>query len=146
MPKRKEVIIFDSTASIEPESDEDVNLWFDDECDNLNKTLDCRLFIVADLGLWNGRHSAYKICSRKLSDIMTEGNYDAIKVYSDGLDIRKDSHHHDGVNHYTFRLIRENRNIEKLCTMLYNGETIDRRTLNYYTKSVLPEIKKIYGI
>ena len=137
-----EHIIYDSWDDTSEDPD---GLFFIDECDNLNKELDGRILAIADLGLWNGRHDGYKILGKNLNEVMYAGNYDFIKIFSDGLDICKTSAHHDGTNHYVFREIREDRNIDNLTTMIYNGEYVSRQKLNYYTKSLVKYVNNIYG-
>ena len=137
-----EHIIYDSYDDTNEDPD---GLFFLDECDNLDKELDGRILAIADLGLWNGRHDGYKIGGTNLSEVMHMGNHDYIKIYCNGLDICKRSVHHDGTNHIVFREVRENRNIDNLTTMIYNGEYVSRQKLNYYTKSLAPYVKGIYG-
>jgi len=143
----KEHIIFNSEDFLEDEDEDNdrASMYFQDECMNLDKELEGRVIAVADLGLWNGRHSAYRICGHNLNEIMDVGNYDYIKIYSDGKDICKTSIHHDGTNRYIFREVRENRNIDNLTNLLYNGEYVSRQKLNYYTKSLAPYVKDVYG-
>ena len=41
-------------------------------------------------------------------------------------------------NHYIFRELRIDKNINKLKKRLQNGETVTPQLLNYYTKTLLP--------
>lgn len=117
----------------------------DDERMNLDKVVDGRILVIADLGLWYGRKSAYKIVdSCNIKDIL-EFTYDYAEFYGDGYNIRGTEWHHDGVNHYLYRVIREDRNIQNLLDAIYNGEEITNSKLNYYTKSLYPYAAKIYG-
>ena len=116
-----------------------------DERMNLNKQVDGRILIIADLGLWNGRKQGYKIInSCNIADIL-HFNYDYAEFYGDGSNIRGTEIHHDGTNYYEYRIIRENRNIDNLLNAIYNGEQITRKKLNYYTKSLYKEVANIYG-
>lgn len=119
--------------------------YFQDTLLNLKSTTDNQIICIADLGLWDGRRSAYKICNRLLSECLTVGNHDYNHLYYDGYNVRKTSVHHDGTNHYLFREIKPGVNIEKFCDMLYNNEPIDNKTLNRYTKSLRKYVKKVYG-
>lgn len=119
--------------------------YFDDEVCNLNVKLDGRVLAIANLGLWNGRAQGYKIGKANLNEVMTIGTEDYIDVYFDGYNIHKTAWHHDGTNYLTFREIREERNIDNLLDKIYNGEEVTRAMLNYYTKSLAPYIKQVYG-
>ena len=121
------------------------NLYFDDEMENLNLRLDGRILAIADMGLWNGRHQGYKIGKNNLNEVMTLGNEYMIEIFQDEHDIKKISSHHDGTNFITFREIREDRDIDKLLSDIYNGKEISRQKLSYYTKSLNGYVDEIYG-
>lgn len=115
---------------------------------NCNVYLENPILVIASLGKWNGEKIGYKIInSGLLSDIFhMNDNYNYHKYYSDGYNIRCEAIHHDGTNYYEFREIRNMDNIETFLNNLLNDKyTNNRRMLNYYTKSILPEFKKIYG-
>jgi len=124
---------------------ESESMWFNDELENLDQELEGRIIAIADLGLWDGRKSGYKIGGTNLNEVMTIGNHDYVKVYSDGYNIRKESSHHDGTNRTLFRMVRENRDIERFTDMLYNGKPISKSVLNYYTKSIEKNVRSIFG-
>lgn len=121
------------------------NTYLDDERYNLNKYLDGRILIIADLGLWNGRKRGYKIIDGNISNILYDNDADFIEWYADQYNIRATAHHHDGTNHYLYREIREDRNIQILLDDIYNGREISRSKLNYYTRSIRPYVAEIYG-
>ena len=121
------------------------NTYLDDERYNLNKYLDGRILIIADLGLWNGRKQGYKIIDGNISNILYDNDADFIEWYADQYNIRATAHHHDGTNYYLYREIREDRNIQILLDDIYNGREISRSKLNYYTRSIRPYVAKIYG-
>ena len=123
--------------------------YLDDERMNLDKVVDGRILVIADLGLWYGRRSAYRLIeSRNIKDIL-EVRHDYAEFYSDGHNIRGIEHHHDGANFYEFRIVREDRNIDKLLNDLlndiYDGKEISRKKLNYYTKSLHKAVAEVYG-
>ena len=120
------------------------DMYLDDERANLNEKADGRILVIADLGLWYGRKQGYKILGRNISEILHD-DCDYIEWYGDGYNIKATASHHDGVNYYEYRVIREDRNIQNLLDAIYNGETITRTKLNYYTKSLYPYVAKIYG-
>lgn len=121
------------------------NTYLDDERCNLNKYLDGRILIIADLGLWDGRKQGYKIIDGNISNILYDNDADFIEWYADQYNIRATAHHHDGTNYYLYREIREDRNIQILLNDIYNGREISRSKLNYYTRSIRPYIAEIYG-
>ena len=121
------------------------DMYLDDERCNLNKEVDGRILIIADLGLWNGRKSGYKIIeSRNIKNILSS-QCDYVEWYGDGYNIRCTGHHHDGTNRYLYRVIREDRNIDKLLDAIYNGEEITSSKLNYYTRSLYQDVANVYG-
>ena len=119
--------------------------YLDDERMNLDKVVDGRILVIADLGLWDGRRSAYRLIESRNINAILNFNYDYAEFYSDGYNIRGTEAHHDGVNFYEYRIVREDRNIENLLDDIYEGREISRKKLNYYTKSLYSEVAKIYG-
>lgn len=118
-----------------------------DERLNLNKEVGGRILIIADLGLWNGRKSGYRILGTNIKEIFninTRG-FDYAEFYGDGHNIKAVEYHHDGMNYYEYRVIREDRNIDNLLDAIYNGEEITRKKLNYYTRSLYKDVAKVYG-
>lgn len=121
----------------------DLNLG--DERANLNIQLSGEIIAIADMGLWNGRKTGYKIIkSGNINDILYSDS-DYVEWYSDGYNIKATMHHHDGTNYVEYREIRADRDAEKMMNMLYSGQKVSRSMINYYTKSILPEIAKVYG-
>lgn len=134
-------------------NDEDLYKWatelndeyLDDERMNLDKQIDGRILVIADLGLWNGRKPAYKILNSKNIKHILQYTYDYAEFYGDGYNIRGTEIHHDGTNYYLYRVIREERNINNLLDAIYNGEEITSSKLNYYTKSLYKPVANVYG-
>lgn len=122
--------------------------YLDDERANLDKTLPNPILVIANLGLWNGRTTAYKIIqSGNLKDILTP-QVDGISGqhwYCDGYNICCDETHHDGTNHYLYREIKNSENIENFLNMIYRKDNWEEK-LNYYTKSIASDIGRIYGL
>lgn len=121
------------------------NLYLGDEQMNLDKKLNDRILIIADLGLWYGRKSGYKILGNNINEMFNIGSFEFAEFYGDGKDIRAKEVHHDGTNHYLFRVIRSGRNIDKLLEAIYNGEEISKQKLNYYTRSLYKDVADVYG-
>jgi len=146
LSERRDIPIEDITEEmLQDERNDMTEMYFQDELDNLDQELEGRIIAIADLGLWTGRVSGYKIGGTNLNEVMKIDNHDYIKVYSDGFNIRKESSHHDGTNRMLFRMVRENRNIDHFTDMVYNGNPISKSVLNYYTKSIEKNIRNIYG-
>lgn len=119
---------------------------YDDERINLNRELDGRVLCIANLGLWNGRRSGYKILGTNLKDVLYNIACDEVKIYADQYNIKAEGYHHDGSHYVEYREIREDRNIQNLLDKLYMGEPVSRSEVNYYTKSLRPYLEEIYGI
>ena len=126
---------------------EDIDLFFEDETCNLNKELNGRILAIASMGLWNGRKSGYKILGNNLNEVLTSSiGCDEKEVYCDAYNVYARGYHHDGRNNVEFREIREDRNIENLLDKIYSGQEVTRREMNYYTRSLRPYVKSIYGV
>ena len=81
--------------------------YLNDEIDNLDKELDNNIVVFANLGLWNGRHAACKISkSSNLNDIFNYCCGDYVTWYVEDEDVKCDDTHHDGTNHYIFRMLK----------------------------------------
>ena len=139
----------------DPDDEDELYKWmiemndmhFEDEQYNLNKEVDGRILIIADLGLWNGRKDGYKILGTNIKEIfnINPRGFDYAEFYGDGYNIRATEHHHDGTNHYLYRIIREDRNIQNLLDDIYDGKEYTMKKLNYYTKSLYKDVAKVYG-
>jgi hypothetical protein len=88
--------------------------------------------------------AGYKIGAANLNEVMKMEMKTSLKFMPNTATSRKLSHH-DGTNHLLFREIREDRNIEVLLDNIYMGKTITAKMLNYYTKSLYPYVKEVYG-
>ena len=135
------------TADVTNSIYESIDLWFDDEQSNLFRILDGRILCIANMGLWNGRRSGYKILGNNLNEVLTCGiGCDEKEIYCDAYNVLAKGYHHDGTNYVEFREIREDKDIDKLLDKIYNNEPVTRAELNRYTKSLRPYVAKVYGI
>jgi len=126
---------------------DDIDFSFEDEESNLYKVLDGRILAIANMGLWNGRRAGYKVLGHNLNEVLTSTiGCDEKEVYCDAYNVCAIGYHHDGRNYVEFREIREDRDIDRLLNKIYNNEEVTRREINYYTKSLRPYIKEVYGI
>lgn len=107
----------------------DIDRSYDEESLNLNINTDGDIITIADIDLWNGRCSGYKILDKNnLKEILYYGNEDYNHLYYDGFNVYKKASHHDGTNHIMFREVRPDVDIEKLFDKIYNNKPISKAT------------------
>lgn len=127
--------------------EETLAMYAEDEVVNLN--IDCGdIIAIADLGLWDGRHSAYQMIKRgKVNGIFDIKLYDEYEFYCDQYNVKADIYHHDGCNHITFREVISGKNnaLERLQNALYNQEEVTAEMIRRCTRSLRPYVKKCYG-
>lgn len=122
--------------------------YLDDERTNLSIQLPQPILMIADISRWDGRYSGYgEINSGKISDCLYS-ELDYATWYVDKLgDLRCDAIHHDGTNHYLYRVykpgVRESQ-IDLLKEKLYEGKAT-RADITRITRRLGDEIAKVYG-
>ncbi len=124
------------------------NDYLYDERVNLNIQLSQPILVIADLGRWNGRFSGYReIESGNIKDCLySEMDYNTWFVDKYG-DLRCDAVHHDGTNHYLYRVYKSGvseAQIDRLKDKIYNG-TATRQDITRVTKRIGDDIAKVYG-
>ena len=125
---------------------EDNNLSLQDEIVNLDIPLDHQILVIADLGLWDGRRSGYRVLPANVNAILRVSCGDFSHVYADAYNIRCSDTHHDGTNYYLFRELRgDTDECQPLIDAIYNGEQIITSLLNRYSRSLLPYVADVYG-
>ena len=122
--------------------------YLDDERMNLNIQLSEPIILIADLGLWNGRHSGYKVIeSGNIADCLRlHHDYATFSVDRFG-DLRCDDVHHDGTNHYLYRVFKDgttDQQRENLEEKILYG-TASRSDITRVTKRLGDEIGRVYG-
>ena len=122
--------------------------YLDDERVNLNIQLSQPILVIADLGLWTGRHSGYKeIESGNIRDCLySQYDFTTWYVDKDG-DLRCDDIHHDGTNHYLYRVYKDSaseEDREDLKDKIYMG-TATQEDIARVTDRLGDEIGKVYG-
>lgn len=125
--------------------------YLHDERLNLNIKRERSILLVADLGLWNGRSTAYRIIeSGNIADCLesqlkSESHLD---IYLDERgDLRADEAHHDGTNHYLFRSFKTTateQQIENLKEKIYCGNAT-RADIVRLTDRLGDKIAAVYG-
>lgn len=123
-----------------------VNL--EDERANLNIQLSQPILVVADIGRWNGRFSGYaEIKSGKICDCLYS-EMDMCEWYVDKYgDLRADAVHHDGRNHYLYRVYKDTATdcqIENLKAKIYDGKAT-RADITRVTRRLGDDIAAVYG-
>lgn len=122
--------------------------YLDDERNNLDIQLSQPILVVADLGLWYGKRMGYKeIKSGNIRDCLYSDT-DYSTWYVDQLgDLRCDAIHHDGTNHYLYRVYKDDvteTQIDNLLTKIYEGRAT-RKDITRVTCRLGDEIAAVYG-
>lgn len=122
--------------------------YLDDERINLNIQLSQPILVVADIGRWNGRFSGYRVIeSGNIKDCLYTG-MDMSEWYVDKYgDLRADGIHHDGTNHYLYRVFKDtatDTQRDNLLSKIYDGKAT-RADITRITKRLGDEIAKVYG-
>ena len=123
--------------------------YLSDERDNLNVCLSQPIIVIGDLGRWNGRVMGYKmIDSGNIKDCLYSDT-DYTEWYVDKYgDLRADAVHHDGTNHYLYRVFKDGvseTQIENLQNKIYFGKAT-RADITRVTRRLGDEINKVYNI
>lgn len=127
--------------------EQDYSDWYSNEFENLDKELQGRVIAIANLGLWNGRKSYYKVMNSNLNSVLDSCGGDYLKVYTDRYDVKSTAVHHDGVNYITYRMLKPNLSevqIDNFLNKLASGE-FNHKDISRYTTSLKSQINKIYG-
>ena len=122
--------------------------YLDDERANLNIQLSAPILVIADIGRWDGRYSGYgEIKSGNIRDCL-HSSLDYATWYVDRLgDLRCDAVHHDGTNHYLYRVYKSGvteMQMERLKEKLYDGSAT-RSDITRITQRLGDAIGKVYG-
>ena len=124
------------------------NEYLSDERMNLDIQLPQPIIVIGDLGRWNGRVMGYKIIdSGNIKDCLSSDT-DYTEWYVDRYgDLRADAVHHDGTNHYLYRVFKEGvteSQMERLKAKIYRGKAT-RADITRVTKRLGDEIGRVYG-
>lgn len=120
-----------------------------DERTNLNIQLSQPIIIIGDIGRWNGRVMGYKtIDSGNIKDCLYSDT-DYTEWYVDKYgDLRADAAHHDGTNHYLYRVFKDTATesqIENLKYKLCEGKAT-RADITRITRRLGDEIARCLRI
>lgn len=122
--------------------------YLEDERANLDIKLGSEIIILADLGLWNGRQKGVRIIgSGNIKDCLSS-ECDYVTWYCDRYDFRCEAVHHDGTNHYLYRVLKEDLTSDQRSHFfwkIWHEGNLDEKMIRRYTRSIRPEIAKVYG-
>lgn len=126
------------------------NEYFHDEQANLNIPTEGRIIAIADLGLWNGRRSGYKL--KDDHNIRACLSFDADCGYGEWWvdshnNLRSRQTHHDGTNFLLYREVKPETTsdqLDNLCWKIYQGKATSR-DITKYTRSLGKRVKDVYG-
>ena len=122
--------------------------YLGDERMNLNIQLSQPILVVADIGRWDGRYDGYaEIKTGNIKDCLYS-EMDMCEWYVDKYgDLRADAVHHDGTNHYLYRVYKDtatDSQIENLKAKIYDGKAT-RADITRVTRRLGDEIAAVYG-
>jgi hypothetical protein len=138
-----EHIIYDSESETSEYDFDDESANLDIELDNGYNTIIC----IADLGLWDGRKSGYKmLAGNKVNQVLSQaqGEYYKVVYDSETDDVKATDIHHDGTNYYIFRELKKNMDITILQDLIYYGKAT-QADINKFTKPIGKYVRKVYG-
>lgn len=122
---------------------EDCDSYLYDERANLDKEVDGVIVAFADLGLWNGRVNGARIEGTNVKDILHSG-CDYLDWYCDRYNVRCSASHHDGTNHYLYRVAKDREQAERLVNKIAYGGMTEEQFMKA-TRSLRPYVAKVYG-
>lgn len=124
------------------------NEYLDDERVNLNIKLGQPIICIANCGFWSGYYTGCRIIeSGNIADCLyTQCDY--AEWFVDGYkNLRCTSIHHDGRNHYLYRVFKNGTTYtqrENLEDKIYRGIATPR-DIGRVTRSIGKEIGRVYG-
>lgn len=125
------------------------NEYLDDERMNLNIPTEGRIICIADIGLWYGRRSGYKLYGHNIGEclyLIQDCDYGEFYV-DEHNNLRSRQSHHDGTHYMLFREFKPeitSDQADNFCHKIYNGKAT-AKDITRYTRSLGKRIKKVYG-
>ena len=119
--------------------------YLDDERINLSGIETNQIVAIADLGLWHGRRTGYKLLDTVADCLYSD--CDEVKWYCDRYDFKATMSHHDGTNYIVYREKKDNISTEQwlnFIAKIFSG-TVTKADITRYSKSLRPKIAKVYG-
>ena len=123
--------------------------YLGDEKANLNIDVSEEIIIIADLGLWDGRHQAYKILHKtNIADCLTGTCGDYVTWFVDDRgDLMCRDCHHDGTNLYTYRAWKPEISHAQRSYFMQKvaiGKAT-RKDITRYTQRIGDRVADVYG-
>lgn len=124
------------------------NVYLDDARMNLDIPVSEEIIVLGNLGLWNGRKSGYKeIHGHSIKDCLhTDTDY-ATWYLDDRGDLCCEAIHHDGTNHYLYRVFKPDvsgTRKENFLEKVLRG-TVTRADITRTTQRLGDKIAEVYG-
>lgn len=106
---------------------------------------DYKILAVADVGLWYGRRTGYRIYEN-LQDVFYS-ECDSVKWYIQNSSLKYVGYHHDGTNYATYYLIpkEHGRGVESILDDLYNNVPVNKSRIYRHCKPLGKIILKHLG-
>ena len=121
----------------------DCDQYLYDERANLDVEVDGWIVAFGVLGLWDGNHNAGCTFGNKVKNIL-KSECEYIDWYCDRYNVRCRASHHDGTNHYLYRVAKDREQAKRLVDAIaYEGMTEEE--FRKSTKSLRPYVAKVYG-
>lgn len=125
------------------------DMYLEDERMNLNIDTEGRIICIADIGLWDGRRSGYKLYDHNIGECLyLTRDCDYGEFYVDEYNnLRSRQSHHDGTHYLLFREFKPeitSDQADNFCHKIYNGK-VTTKDITRYTRSLGKRIKKVYG-
>lgn len=124
------------------------NNYLDDERMNLNIKTEGRIVCIADVGLWNGHKTGYKLYGHNVGECLKFfKDCDYADFYVDRYDFRCKQTHHDASTYAVFRELKPNLSSDQIDNFLWKiyNEKVTQKDITRYTNSLKERIKKVYG-
>lgn len=125
---------------------EDIWEMYDCEKINLDYTLPNNIIAIGSVGRWNGTFAGGKVMGNNLNEILYAGDCDDINVYWDRYNVHSELAHHDGRHSMTYRMLKDGVDGDWLLNKLVYGGGLSSNDITRYTTSLVPYVKKVYGI
>jgi hypothetical protein len=122
----------------------DCEIDFGDERMNLDVDVEGVIVCFASLGLWNGRVNGAKVVGTNVRDILYDNNCDYLTWYCDKYNVRCDAVHHDGRNHYLYRVVKDRETADRIVDKIAYKDMSEEQ-FRRATRSLRPYVSKVYG-
>ena len=129
--------------SLEEYIEETNNNYLYDERANLNVKVDGVIVVYALLGLWDGIHFGGKTCGNNVRNILSS-KCDYVEWFCDRYNVRCNASHHDGNNHYLYRVAKDEETAERIVNRIVDGDMTEEQ-FRKATKSLRPYVARVYG-